>query len=449
MKDFEDMQEKYKDKGKITPKSIPLAADAAHLLSEYLDSLTIQLVISGLDEPYRITKEYEEMFVQELQKRAGSAKLTYEVVSSMFEQYGTPTQVVKKYIEEHNPKLIEIVPKIKSLSRKRSRSKPRKILLTISFVLIFMLTFISLLTSEIDFFIVALLMTIIVITARTLEILKNDWAAFDLVLARKMYLTISIALIFILSFVSIFSFVPNGTRIYPEPLITALFIFIIAEILTGLFDNPFQDEHYEILRQSSIFFLTLESMIFSWAGFDIGTYEAIFDQWGIILLAWSSMMIIVFIKDHTDFLKTTNSNPKPLARFILPSYLAFGISLVLGSISLLLDANRNYPNEGEFTLFMFAFFFAALSLVLEIRKKYPLSLKKFGYTLFLFFMLPIYFFSYQEERHYEFGFDLEFMANTESIILSLSLWVITVVFLIPILFRSQIKEQLQAFRSND
>lgn len=98
-----DFQEQYNNSstGNLE-KKIPLAADAAHLLADYLDAITIEFVRKGVIEPYTRTSEIEEIILHELEVKGSSTKMTYDFVKQHLESWGTPQQVVTRQIEKHD-----------------------------------------------------------------------------------------------------------------------------------------------------------------------------------------------------------------------------------------------------------------------------------------------------------------------------------------------------------
>jgi len=365
----EDLQERYRNKrGEINPETVPLAADSAHLLTEYLDSISVELVRRGVGEPYRITREFEEIFVQELQQLGSKYKLTYDITSKMLEGYGTPRSVVDAYINEHQPKIHQLLAREPTQKTRKTMEKPEKAVWQ---------------------GLVWLILAGTIIAQAIMSIM---------ILNRSVYV---------------------GELIMSYPFFCLGFIYL--EIISGLMKKTWiEEKYYRILRETIRFlftFFVLETLWVltakqqSWEGY--GTW---------LIVSWGIVYGIGWLRDHSELLWGSDTKNKPIARFLLPSYILLGIAYVGGLWYL---SNNFYRDVGIAVLFMGL---AALSLLMDIRRRYPLSFKKIGYTS-LFTLLPLMGFRY---------FDEVFTVTVG--------WLVVFGLLVVLLFRAEIKTQLGEYQ---
>lgn len=388
----EDLQERYRDRrAEIKPNAVPLAADAAHLLTDYLDQLCIEFVRAGLKASYRITREYEEIFVQELQQESSTAKLSYEVTKTMLEKYGTPAELVKSYIAENNP-----TQKTKSVDLS-DQDTP------------------SLLWESVIGVVLIGLIGIQLLHLINLPVFMADTNSLT-----GLYLLFTV-------------------------------VFISIELVQGLFGyTGLRKQYYHTLREV-IRFLSTAILLATTIGvldlfslhYGLPNYRFRNFWWNMFIL-WAAIYGIGLLKDHTDLLMTTAPHEKPIARIFLPSYITLIGAYIAGFVSAIIqiDNYRIYHNSEN--LMFLALLLALISLVLEIRRRYPLSIKKIGYTIILGLYLPLITYSYYEFGEFFWDYSIEYF--WDNIISITIIWLLLASTSIIIIFRHEIGEQLDRYK---
>jgi len=337
----EDLQERYRDRSReIKPAHVPLAADAAHLLSDYLDMVCIELMKRGITEPYRITREFEEIFAQELQQLGTKHKLTYDATSRMLERYGTPRSVVEKYITEQQPTTHAYLQEqvvMENTGEKNEVSED---------------------TGHLWKGIIALVL-IAMILAEAEYIINQSFPSHHIQLV----------------------FLPS--------LPTLAIVFVIIELITGLAgDTGISPQHYQNLRETIRFlfsFLVLEHLLLSSSMTPNMILWFRYGNQGMFVI-WALIYGIGLIKDRTNLLQSTGQ-PKPVIRFILPSYLLLAFSYGLALVFLRAVDTHEIETIYFSTVTSLLLVGSATSMAMDIPRKYPLSYKKIGYTM-VFLVLP-------------------------------------------------------------
>lgn len=110
---------------------IPLAADAAHLITEYLNTLNLEFIRLKVATPYQLTQQFEESILEQLERMGTGAKLGIDEVETVLERLKDPRTAAKAYVEDSSPELIEEHNSLTKPSEKAQKS-PRRTISTYS-----------------------------------------------------------------------------------------------------------------------------------------------------------------------------------------------------------------------------------------------------------------------------------------------------------------------------
>ena len=364
------MQNRYKDKP-VAPveQKVQMAVDAAHLLSEWLDTITIELVRRGVLEPYSITAQFEEMVIHKLQAIGSKNKLTYGIVSDELDKLGEPVTIVDQYIEENNPTRKRFLTTQSNTSA--TQDKPSKVAIELQ-------------------------------RRPSINTSKADQTIFYI------YAFTVITLIGILILYDIFSPVTNtriigmGTykaRNFPLNIVIPLsLIFIGVEFYSGLngttFVNP---EHYQVYRYLfsnsliiySVTRIILGSEVFLTIPRDTYNYSL---QWSPILIFTITVQLTIFIRDHAPSLVPIPKPQVSLIRFLTPAYLLTGLAFIFVFIAYLIIF-QDYPNytnsldsttvRQSYWAFFIALALGLISIAIDTERKYKISYRRLIFVLFI------------------------------------------------------------------
>jgi len=521
----EDLQKKYKNKGRIQLKSVPLAEDAAHLLADYLDSLSIELVRQGVAEPYRIARDYEEILVQELQQRGTTSKLTYEVIQEVLDSYGSPADVVEQYIQDNQPqrfKYIQTKVPTEEVQEEdevedQFQSEPKTGFLRFGQVLIYAvfigtisLLFQSLFMNDNQYnLIIAGLLVIVsfidIITGRIWDTLINprhyqtamriikleliiitvsnillgeshDFTTVLIVLtgliffigwikrftgllddyttglpkiefwhsmAQLVIYTNMITLPGIIAMITYIELFPITASIpaipYIEPVIYLSFVmFGLLEFITGIIDDTIiRIENYHRLRELNRFAISTLLIVTSAHVLQDNQYLNVLVIVGGI---WIFMYGMGLLKERTNLLSDPSrkiKRYKPLARFVLPSYMLLIATYILSGVLLYVDLDNKIPLPTSNILPVFIL--GGISLLADFRRRYPLSLKKIGYTYLLIVVL-FYLYTYPAPEKFL------IFSNKTGFYASMKYWFIFCTVITILLVRFEIKKYFQVLR---
>ena len=391
----EDLQAKYRDKQKELKPSVPLAADSAHLLTEYLDSISVEFVKQGVMEPYRITHEFEEILVGELQQQGSKNKLTYDVTSKVLEKYGSPQQVVVKYIKENKPSLHPIL--VSPSTDEVSRPTLHKPTTTQDYVLEFTVWLVLLYT---------LVFEIVILLFVVMLDLRWDNYVIETIL---------------------------------------LVPFVLLEIVSGWKGTKIEKKYYHTIRETIRFMVSSYTLIGIMWFVNIRRFSWIIPT----LLPVGLVYGIGLLKDHTDIFMTTTPKEKPIARFILPSYIFLSLSYLL-SLVVLNSNNIGHDFYTEFYIkrinpgwIIFVIILVVFALLMDYERKYPFSFKKLGYSFMFYFFI---YFAYSYRVGYQYNYNYVVMTDVNSMFNLIIVFTLMLAIVVPMLFREEIKTQLEAYR---
>lgn len=358
-----DLQDLYKDKPVVNgvDEKVHLAADSAHYISEYLNTITIELVREGVLDPYVITSQFEEEIIRRLQEVAADGKITLDVVQAEIDEMGTPDQVVLDYIEENEPvrRPLLVAPVSQGIPKTQIDTTPAQL------------------------------------TRRSANVREG----IPKTLVYGGFVTLVIF--------NVIGIIATADGIYgPSSRINDAFVwyimvfvlstgFVIGEILSGLKEvTVIEPSHYNILRWlyfNSLLALGIMNLI---ANIEMvlrsRTATAFRDASILLWITLSIVFVAIVVRDFAPAMAPVQPKWKSLVRFLTPSYLIMGLAVVSfgAGYFILTRTSRNVDNWNYLEV-QYAHMFmlvggliALISTFFDSRGKYPVSPRKLLFTLF-------------------------------------------------------------------